>query len=298
MLSSVDPIGKIQQIYREGERPVPYPIFMSVFNELLIDEVEVEPKKPSEELKEKFRAVCMAVHAGVADPLDRGDQRIEEFYEKIHPVWKDALASEEFQKYDHILAGKMRQKFQGKAGSEEEQEVQAAPAGSEKLFEKLGLAEGAEAAAEEAAPAPGVSRFDTMGELVAAAKEGEPPIDFAPRGAERVWARYAIEDHEVEIRLARAEEKLYVVLRTDVGYDAIPEAEVRVTDYAAAMGYVRAIGLTYLRQDDDLVCTLKVAQDSLSIASGLPADSSDEDVLVQLQRSHRELGELVENLGG
>jgi hypothetical protein len=65
MLSSADAMGKIQQIYMEGTRPVPYLTFMNVFNELLTDPIKVIPKEPSEELKEGFRAVCMAVNVGV-----------------------------------------------------------------------------------------------------------------------------------------------------------------------------------------------------------------------------------------
>ena len=43
MLSSADAIGKIQQIYMQGDRQVPYLTFMSVFNELLEDITGTSP---------------------------------------------------------------------------------------------------------------------------------------------------------------------------------------------------------------------------------------------------------------
>ncbi|MGD2175932.1 MAG: hypothetical protein PVJ27_11060 [Candidatus Brocadiaceae bacterium] len=298
MLSSVDPIGKIQQIYREGTRKVPYTMFMNVFNELLADPSELVPREPSPELRERFRALCMAANVGVADPEGRGDERVQEFLEKVYPVWRDELPAEEFEEYERIVEGRMRERFRG-ARQEGAPEVEA-PAGageSARLLKRLGLVEGEpEEEAAAGAGEPLAEVFGSVDRLIAAAKDGRIEPRLTTRQEDEEWTRYRLGDHEVSVKLARTDGQLYVVLGTDVGYEGVPEAGVRITDIAAEMRYVRMSDYAYLREGEEATYTLKVGPRRATIASGLDADTPPRDLLVQIQRLHRDLGELVERI--
>lgn len=289
MLFSVDPIGKIQQIYLEGTRHVPYMTFIHVFNELLADTVAVVPKEPCEELREMFRATCMAANVGVSDPQGRGEQRVEEFRQKVYPVWKEKLPAEEFAKFEDILQGAMREKFRGKK-KEPELAVPEPSADSAELLRKLGLV-GAE---EREMPAPGV--FGSVDELVAAVKGGGLALEYTTRQENREFARYRLNADDVTVKLARAEDKVYVVLSAGVGYAEVPEAGARITDFAADMRYVRMVGYAYMRQDEEFVYTLKVGPESVSMACALAGSGSEEAVVRQIQKLHADLGELVERI--
>ncbi len=180
MLSSADAIGKIQQIYMEGSRPVPYLTFMNVFNDLLEDPIKVIPKEPSDEMKERFRAACMAANVGVYDTEGRGDDRVSEFKEKVLPVWREKLPADEFTKFDDIIEGAMRAKFR-----DENQKRAAADTVSEsgslktsELLRRLGIAPDDEQA--EAAPAP--AQEEPKPAPHAVHQEPEIEIDVTPQG--------------------------------------------------------------------------------------------------------------------
>ncbi|MFO7958483.1 MAG: hypothetical protein R6X33_15450 [Candidatus Brocadiia bacterium] len=313
MLSFADPIGKIQQIYMEGDREVPYTTFMTVFNELLIDKVKVVPKEPSEELAEVFRAVCMAANVGVIDREGRGERRLEEFREKVLPVWKETLTEEQWEKFERILSGRMRRKARGEP---EREEVPTAPDEKEaEVLARLGLlgrerapatVEQPEAAATEpepeeeapveAEPLPDV--FPSVDALVEAIKEDRLEVQYTTREESEEFASYRLGDREVSVMLARADDKVYAILKAPVGYEDLPGGEEDLEEAALAMRYAHMRGHAYMREDEDLVYTLRVGPHTINMACALAHDSSDRAVVLQIQRLHRDLGELLERLGG
>ena len=105
----IDPASAINKIFREGRRPVPYPVFMNCLNRLIKDARTLEPCPPSEELKEFFRAACMAVDLGIADKTSRAEDRTKEFMEHVWPAWEEALPEAEFKPYQEIIGGERRQ---------------------------------------------------------------------------------------------------------------------------------------------------------------------------------------------
>jgi hypothetical protein len=405
MLSGVDPIGKIQEIYREGHREVPYALFMNVFNALLEDQTEIIPREPSEELAEKFRAACMAAHAGVSDPEGRGPERVREFLEHVYPVWQDRLTDEQFAKFEEIVGGQLKERFGGgparpqPEAPEPNVEPEETTGESSALLERLGIGgdaeeeEEAEPAAEEEPPAPaepepateesavdalldekiaqgaggeeeeaaeipmlhvaeeeppeeiepepveeeeeGIPElilaeqmaeieeptleellteqqeavpepeppaeeppqtFESVDALAEAIKSGGLAIKYTTRDEDQEWVRYALGEHEVSVKVVRTDERIYVVLRAEVGHGDVPAAEQQVDMLAADMLYVRMADYAYLREDEDAVYTLKVGPHTTSLASGVPADAGPGDVLLELERLHRDLGELVEQL--
>jgi hypothetical protein len=62
------------------------------------------------------------------------------------------------------------------------------------------------------------------------------------------------------------------------------------------MRYHRIDDFEWRRAQKDTTYTLEVEPANTSITCSLPAESSDERVLLELQRTHRDLGELVESL--
>jgi len=329
MLSSADPIAKIQQYYMDGRWEVPYLTFMGVFNELLEDPVAVKPKQPSSALREAFRACCMAVNVGVTDREGRGDERVAEFRDSVLPVWRKAMPPEQFARYEDILSGQMRQRAQDERGAavqepgpeiEDEDEdvtgeVETPTPGSAKasaLLRRLGIASDAEQAEPPAGGAPAApaaetpqeaatreaatGEFSSVDALVMALRSGAKPIEYAPRGVSGEFAHYAMDDLTVTVRLAEAEDRTYTVLTARVGHGDDEEAGAAVTDLAADLGYVRIRDFAYIRETEDLVYTLKMGPDTTSIACATSAAAEDETVVLRIQRSHRDLGELVERL--
>ncbi len=195
MLSAFDPIGKIQEIYREGDRKVPYALFMNVFNALLEDQMEIIPREPTEGLTERFRAACMAAHAGVSDPEGRGPERVREFLENVYPVWRRRLSEEEFAKFDEIVGGQMRERFgdrgrEGPAPAEARGEPGGTTGASSALLERLQIGPGTEEGEE---PEPAV--------------EVEPP---RPAGVEQSAEESAIDallDRKIAERAGQEEEE-------------------------------------------------------------------------------------------
>ena len=107
----VDPVGAMSRAFRDGTKEAPYPLLMNCLNRLLKDPINVVPLPPSEDLKQFFRAVCMAVDLGIADPQGRGEDRKREFLDHVYPVWKEALSEAEFQPFQEIVDGKVRQRI-------------------------------------------------------------------------------------------------------------------------------------------------------------------------------------------
>jgi hypothetical protein len=366
MLSSSDAMGKIQQIYMEGVRPVPYLTFMNVFNELLEDPVKVVPKQPSEDLKEKLRAACMAVNVGVYDTEGRGDDRIREFKEKILPVWKQTLSAQEYAKYDDIIEGAMRAKFRKEGEKRAAADTVSESSGSLKtseLLRRLGIAPeetkqpavasaeaptdtdmeeevdvtpkapkapaakaaaskkdevafdfGNEDAFELEAPggavleepesseifpeAAGVSTgvFPSIDELVEAVRAGRLHLEFKAREDMAPFARYRLGQHEVQVRLVDGNTRNYVIGAVLVGYAALPGGQAGVDKLARSMGYVKSDNLTYRRQEGEFLLRMRFQPDRIDMPCGYPKGDGADVVAQQIQRIHRDMGELLERL--
>ncbi len=353
MLSSADAMGKIQQIYMEGARPVPYLTFMNVFNDLLEDPIKVVPKEPDDELKERFRAACMAVNVGVYDTEGRGEDRVREFKEKVLPVWQAALPADEFAKFDGILEGSMRAKFR-----DESEKRAAADTVSEsgslktsELLRRLGIApeEGQEAAPAQTQPEPGPELeidvtpkapakeeavfelegadafelespgggaleepetsevfppsaeglprvFPSVDEMIQAVRDGRLHVQFRAREDMTPFARYRLGTHQVEVRLVDGNTRNYVIGAILVGYGSLPDGEDAMDDMATEMGYSKTDGLTYRRREGDFLLRIRAQADRIDMPCGYPKGDGADVVAQQIQKIHRDMGELLERL--
>ena len=338
MLSSADAIGKIQQIYTDGTRQVPYLTFMNVFNDLLEDRVKVVPSEPTEELKEKFRAVCMAVSAGIQDTEGRGDDRAREFNEKVVPVWKAKLPAAEFAKFDDILQGAMRPKVpqpdEKRAGADtvtestslrtadllrrlgiapDDKAVQgkaptpaaAAPAAAGKPGEEAFELESAGGAAleepetSEVLPPPhgGLpSVFPSIDELVDALRKGRLVMQFGSRDDVDPFARYRIGSQEVQVRLVDGNTRNYVIGAVNTGYARIPDGPKLAASSAIDMGYTKVEDQSYRRKEGDFLLRLRIEPNRVDLPCGYPKGGGVDITVQQLQKVHRDMGELLERL--
>ena len=340
MLSSADALGKIQQYYTDGSRQVPYLTFMNVFNDLLADPVKIVPKEPTEELKEKFRAACMAVNIGIYDTEGRGDDRAREFREKILPVWKAKLPVTEFAKCNDILEGGMR----AKAVKEEEKRAgadtvtESTSLKTADLLRRLGIAPDEKAGQEKpkaAAPAPakaaspqqpgeeafelespgGVALeepdtsevlpprqgglpavFASIDELVEALRQGRLLVAFSAREDAAPFARYRIGNQEVQVRLVDGNTRNYVIGAVGVGYARIPDGQKLLDGIAQDMGYRKTEDLTYRRKEGDFLLRFRIEPNRVDLPCGYPKGGGLDIAIQQLQKVHRDMGELLEML--
>lgn len=123
MKQPTDPVETIKELYEEDTRRVPYPVFMRCYDKLLADPPDPAPASPSDELREHFRAVCMALDLGVADRQGRAEDRKEEFDEHILPVWKEYLPDSEWQSFREILEGTFRRRLEEQRRRKQMQEA-------------------------------------------------------------------------------------------------------------------------------------------------------------------------------
>ncbi|MCD6417085.1 MAG: hypothetical protein J7M08_10395 [Planctomycetes bacterium] len=327
MVSNVDLCGRIQRIYMDGLAQVPYPSFMNILNELLIDPVKIEPKPPTEELYQYFRAACMAVNVGVFDVEGRGGERVREFQEKVYPFWKDNLPPEDFRQFEDIMRGALRNKNRASSKqAESEAALQIDPnAVSQKtatLLERLGLSKDERSEAGRPPPAPAQARqappedvplemeveevessdaaastvFDSIDDFVTAARQGQVKLKRTTREQNEPSARYRLHEQEVQVKVFQEENQLYVVLTVGIGRQQAPGDAEWLDLLAAQMGYVRMADFAYMRKVGDTFRTLKVTPASASLACALTRIREPETLLLSVQRLHRDLGELVEKL--
>jgi len=306
MLPGVDAVTKIEQLYEGRKGPVPYVVFMEVFNDLLEDPRELHPRTPSQELFRTFRAACMAVTLGVLDPEGRDQQRLKELREIVIPVWREKLPKEQFGEIDAMLNVPKRRRAERRA--RQGLELPATPKATGKsgeLLLKLGLIEAGPkddtavvepTEEQEEEPLEQPRSFDSVTELCRAVSEGALRVRYWRREDNREFARYLYEGLEVVVRLAAADEHYYVVLTAAVGRPSGADAVQFMDETAARMGYVRMGEFAYLRRDGKLLQTLRVGKDRLSIACASEDQGSQRVIARRIQKLHWDLGELVDTL--
>jgi hypothetical protein len=303
MLTKVDIIGKIQELYMQ-KRPVPYTAFMHVFNALLEDGRGAPPKEPSAALKEQFRAACMAANVGVVDTEGRAQERLGEFRRSVVPAWREKLPPGEFARFEEILGGEMSKKRGLKANAAEGVERES-ESRRRALLKRLGVDEletviepaAAVLAADVELPARlrVARRFGGVDELCRAMRAGELEPEYRARGKAGDFARYALDGVEVTVGLAEADGRRYTVL-TARGVGRGAGSGQAPDDAAAEMGYRRMGDSAYMRTGDGLVCTLKIGADTVSIACAAADEGAAPEPLRLIQKLHRDLGELAERL--
>ncbi len=138
--------------------------------------------------------------------------------------------------------------------------------------------------------------FESVDALAEAIKAGQIHVRYTTREADEEWVRYALGDHEVSVKVARTDGRTYVVLSAAVGYENVAEPQEQVDILAAEMRYVRMANYAYLREGEGAVYTLKVRPRKATLACGVLGEADWGQVLIQLERLHRDLGELVERL--
>lgn len=284
MLSHIDQVAKIQQMYREGTGPVPYATFMSVLNHLLADPNTLEPKPPDDDLRPCFRAVCMAAATGILDPEGRGEQRIQEFMDNVYPAWREELDEDEFREFEKIIGERTEQAAGGM-----EVEAEGTTEESTALLRRLGLTE------EEEPEVPQPEVFDSVDELVEELRGQELPLERTSWAEKEELAHYRIGRYQVTVALVE-EEDLRLRLAVGFGYSHLDSPVERVAEIAHRMRYHRIDDFEWRRAQNDTTYILEVQPANTSVICSLPADSSDERVLLELQRTHRDLGELAESL--
>ena len=308
MLAKIDPIGKIQQLYMEG-RPVPYLAFMYVFNGLLADPTRGTPAAPDVGLAENFRAACMAANVGVIDTEGRGEERLQEFRDKVYPLWKSKLTPDQFARFERIYEGKMRETGQEEQAGGERIALKTT-AKSSALLKRLGLIESQDGEQVTITGRPravggngavGPEAFDTVDDLCAAIQEGRLRVEFMPLTVKTEPATYRLDDVLVGVRWGwgkQKDSKNHLLLTARIGYGDIPGTEKRLDRIASEMGFVKQAKHAYMRWDDDFGYTLKVGPKMTNVAVASPNAGALENTPLRIQRGHRDLGEFIERLRG
>jgi hypothetical protein len=100
----------------------------------------------------------------------------------------------------------------------------------------------------------------------------------------------------VGVKLARAENRDYTVLRAGIGRSSVENPHEVLDLFAAEMGYVRMADYAYMREDDEFVYTLHVGRGSTNLACATVAPGGEAEVVQRIARLHMDMGELVERL--
>jgi len=326
----IDPVGSINKMFLDGTRPVPYPLFMTCFNKLLKDPQRIEPNAPSENLQEHFRAVCMALDLGIADPTGRGEDRKKEFYQHVYPVWKQALPETEFQRYQEILDGTTRRRR-----LEERQEEQRRQAEQARLAMEQAAAEAAKVKqgprfadltkavlemegsngvvltrqvrrptprpARPSTPAiPGMEAavpvHGSVEELIDALGAGEVPLQYAERGSKLSFARYAFRGENVSLQLVKTSNGYYLLLSYPRGYTQLAGAAEAVKAYMTGLGYEQTGPFFFEKTQGELTFKASLGAHSTNLAEkrGFPFTSAS--LARALGGLHEKLVALIEEL--
>jgi hypothetical protein len=306
MAARIDHVAKVAEMYKDGGRQVPYLTFMHIFNDLLSNRMAVVPREPSDELKDKFRAACMAVGLGVTDPEGRAEKRVEEFNTRVLPVWQQKLAPEEYREFEDIMRGGGLRRRRAPAQAEQKGMVGTSEKSSA-LLRRLNLVEdspppeeGPASASPPPAPPPepagqAPATFESMSDLCQAIRDGQVTAGVGEAHGEP-FARYRISEREVSVRLAQASGQDYVVLTLDPGRGGAGGAPEGMDPIAAAMGYLRVKQGAYVRKGDDFVHTLKAMPNKISLASTPAKGALGSDLQAQLTKLQWDLGEILERM--
>ena len=285
MVTDIDQVAKIQNMYREGTGPVPYATFMAVFNRLLRDPDALEPKKPNEDLLPFFRAVCMAASVGILDAEQRQEQRIQEFLDNVYPVWQEALEERQMREYDNMIENRP-----GGPVETPEFETEGTSEESAALLRRLGLTEGQPESASQ-------RTFESVDRLVENMRGQDAPLERTTWSEQTELAHYQMGEHQVDVTLVE-DDGLELRLAVGVGHSRLNSPVDRVKEIAGGMGYERTEDFEWQRTQVDVTYALKIEPTSTHITCALPPGGSDDRVLLELQRAHRDLGEVVELLRG
>jgi len=273
---------------------------MNCFNRLLKSPPSLEPNPPSEDLKEHFRAVCMAIDMDISDPGGREEARKEEFYKHIYPVWKEALPEAEFQRYQDILDGTTRKRATQEKeerrrleAEEAEKRREEAAAKAAQEDEGMGLAALSQAAleAEEAMDAgprrrlrrraprppatggPGVLEegvpapvLDSIDELIDAVAEGELRVEYSRRSARRPFAHYRFRDENVSVQLVRTSNSYYLLVSYPLGFSELPGAAEVVNAVMTSMEYEQTGPFAYEKKQGELAFRVSLGAHSTNLA--------------------------------
>jgi hypothetical protein len=312
-----DAVGKITDLYKEGEGQVPYLTFMHVFNDLLRDPMELVPEEPSEELQDKFRAACMAAGMGVVDPEGRADQRVAEFHDKLVPVWKEFLSPQDWHDMESLLQGEALRRRRARRKEEEDSQFDLERPVNDKssaLLARLKLIDSDAAPQQEGAPeaepvsATGTPRpaqqmvppaepeglYESMSALCRAIREGQ--IDVVPGDdSGRELGAYRLNTHSVTVKLARASGQTYAVLTADAGLKDISGGEDVMNDIAEGMGFIQMTRQAYMRKQEERVHTLKAMKKKVSLACAVKEDDM-KNIGALLNGLHWDMGELLERI--
>jgi len=336
MHARLDAVAVVGEMYSTQPGPVPYLVFMQLFNELLSDPRAVTPMEPCEELQERFRAACMAVSMGVTDEEGRADERVQEFQSRILPIWREKLGPVDFRQYEDILRGMSLRRR--KALQEEERgssQIIAANEKSNALLRRLRLidGEGDPVTDDDSASVIFVAEVDAPDETepgegpeavavppppatvpaAAAEQEGAPVFEsmsamcrsirqglLAPEPGEKDgagFASYRVGVRSVSARRAHVSGKDYAVLVADIGYSSLAGGLEEMDVIAAAMGYKKMASGAYMRKSEEYIQTLKAKADKVSVASAQTGDAPPADLPSQLTTLHWDIGELLERMG-
>jgi hypothetical protein len=312
-------VGKITDMYKEGEGEVPYLTFMHVFNDLLRDPMAIEPKEPTEELKEKFRAACMAAGMGVLDPEGRAGQRVKEFRENIVPVWKGFLEEEEFRETQALLRGEALRRRRERQRELEESQFDLERPTNEKssaLLARLKLIDTDEEPDQQdekkdtgkvratGAPRPAPSAvppaepegvYESMSSLGRAIRGGQVELTATDDSGHELGV-YRLNTHSVSVKLARASGQVYAVLTANAGTEDISRGPAAIDDIAEQMGFIKMAPQAYMRKQENRVHTLKAMEKKVSLACAVSEDDLDEKIVSLLNRLHWDMGELLERI--
>lgn len=307
-----DPVGKVSEMYKEGESQVPYLTFMHIFNDLLEDPLRVVPRKPSEELKEKFRAACMAVGMGIVDPEGRAEQRVNEFKTRVVPVWLETMDERESRDTDALLRGVRRRPRSDPKQSDDTHfdlnkpvsEKSSALLARLRLIDVGNAQESSDTVTATGTPAPGEALapaaaadgvYGSMSEICRAISRGL--IKVAPGDDQgRMLGKYSISGHTVSVKLARASGQVYAVLTTDMGVDTVNGGTAAMDEMAASMGFLKMTGNAYMRKQEQHVHTLKAMPKKVSLACAVSENDLGEAIVSLLSRLHWDMGELIERM--
>ncbi len=277
MANLSDPAKTIERIYQDEIHEIPYPVFLKCFDSLCIQPPKPDPAEPTEELKNDFRAVCMAAERGVADADSRGEDRIKEFYEYIYPAWKEQLREDEFQEYQDILDGKLKENIDKKKESDNSDMISSledisSEEGEEEIvnfesmhskFEKVmqqALEEedgkvrqedsyvngetATEGEAEKSEESPiseqedaGVPVLQSAKHLSQSVLSGKIPLSYTDMKDKKPFSAYWFEDEKVMVRLVHSERSYYLYLTFPVGYVAREDSEERILAVTSRLGY-------------------------------------------------------------